>query len=119
MAIAYRRSRPKHGTKHFIVLGTCVAVLLGAAPCSQSNQPSSQPESTVSQKPIEQVLREQTPSLMKIPGVVGVGQALCADEPCIRIYLAQRTPDIERRIPRRIEGYPTSLEVTGLIRATP
>ena len=69
-------------------------------------------------KPIKQVLQEHTPELMKIPGVVGTAQTLLDGEPCILVMLAASTPELERRIPERIEGYRVSIQVTGEFRAS-
>ena len=64
-------------------------------------------------KPIEQVLKEHTDELMEIPGVVGTAQTLCEGEPCIMIMAATRTPEIEKQIPDRLEGYRVRIQVTG------
>lgn len=64
---------------------------------------------------IEEVLETHTDSLMDIDGVEGVGQALCDDSPCIRIYASERTPEIEDELPDSLEGYPIDVEVTGRI----
>lgn len=65
--------------------------------------------------PIEQVLARRTAELMRIDGVEGVGQALCADQPCIRVYI--RTETVRERLPRELEGYTVSAVVTGPVRA--
>lgn len=64
---------------------------------------------------IEEVLAAHTDSLMAIRGVEGVGEALCDDTPCIRIYASELTSEIEREVPDTIEGYPIDVEVTGRI----
>jgi len=69
------------------------------------------------QKPIEQVLREHTDSLMALPGVVGTALGQCAGSPCIRVFVAKKTPDLLKQIPSSIEGYMVSVQETGEIRA--
>ncbi len=70
-------------------------------------------------KPIEQVLRENTDHLMSLPGVVGTGQGLCKGKPCIKIYVAQMSPELSERLPKEIEGYLVDMEITGVIKALP
>lgn len=64
---------------------------------------------------IEEVLETHTDSLMSIKGVEGVGQALCDDAPCIRIYASRMTSEIESEVPDSIEGFAVDVEVTGRI----
>ena len=71
-------------------------------------------------KPIEQVLAEHTPRLMAVAGVVGTAQgALTSGEPCIQVLVIERTAEIDRSVPRSIEGWPVVIVVTGEIRAMP
>ena len=62
------------------------------------------------------VLRNHTPKLMAIPGVQGTAETLCADKPCIKVYVEKKTPDIEMQIPPNIEGYSVVIQETGTIR---
>jgi len=64
---------------------------------------------------IEQSVAARTPELMRIEGVVGVGQGVCNQAPCIRVFLA--TADAARRLPQRLDGYLVSPVVTGIIRS--
>lgn len=69
------------------------------------------------EKTISAVLKEHTPGLMSLPGVVGTAQGQCAGEPCIKVFVTKTTSDLLRRIPSTIEGYPVAVEETGEIRA--
>ncbi len=71
------------------------------------------------EKAIEAVLKERTNELMSIPGVVGTGQGLCDDQPCIKVLVVKETPEVDQKIPRMLEGYPVVIEETGKIRALP
>ena len=71
----------------------------------------------MTKKPIEQVLKEHTDSLMALPGVVGTGQGLCAGEPCIRVFVVQATEDLLKQIPGEIEGYTVDVQQTGEFKA--
>ncbi|MCI0434481.1 MAG: hypothetical protein L0271_12700 [Gemmatimonadetes bacterium] len=62
---------------------------------------------------IEQVVADHVDALMALRGVVGVAQGLCADGPCIRVFVTDASAAARSAIPDRIEGYPVSVEVTG------
>ena len=67
---------------------------------------------------INAVLAAHDRELMAKPGVVGVYVGLMADgkTPCLKVMLAKKNSELERSIPRAIEGYPVVTEVTGEIR---
>ena len=64
---------------------------------------------------IDVVLNAHTDSLMAIRGVEGVGQALCDDVPCIRIFASRQTPELDGQVPDSLQGYAVDVEVTGPI----
>ncbi len=67
---------------------------------------------------INAVLADHDRELLAIPGVVGVYVGLSADEktPCLKVMLSRKDSNLQRRIPRKLEGYPVLTEVTGEIR---
>ena len=67
-------------------------------------------------RPLEEVLRERTDSLMAMPGVVGVAEGLCDGRPCIKVFVAKKTADVLKAIPVSVEGYPVVVEETGEFR---
>jgi hypothetical protein len=52
------------------------------------------------------------------PGVVGVYEGLLEDNktPCLKVMVARKAPELEKRIPKSLEGYPVVIEETGTIR---
>ncbi|MGB7291680.1 MAG: hypothetical protein WBD99_05890 [Thermodesulfobacteriota bacterium] len=68
---------------------------------------------------IEEVLREHTEELMSIPGVAGTAQGLCNNKPCIKVFVIERTKEIDQRIPDELDGYPVEVEETGEFKALP
>ena len=68
---------------------------------------------------INAVLAAHDRVLLAIPGVVGVyvGTLEGRHTSCLRVMLARKNPESERKIPRVIEGYPVVTEVTGEMRA--
>ncbi len=72
------------------------------------------------QRPIAEVLAAHTPELMALPGVVGTAQGARRDgAPVIVVMIARHDAALERRIPKRLEGWPVRIDVTGEIRALP
>jgi len=70
-------------------------------------------------KTIEEVLERYTKEWMSFRGVVGTAQGICDGRPCIKVYVTQRNPELETRIPDIIEGYQVVIEETGEIKALP
>lgn len=94
----------------------CACALALALPACRANDPGAP---AVTSRPIEQVLAEHTPALMRIPGVVGTYQGETDGRPCIRVMVARDTPEIRAAVPRALEGWPVEIDVTGEIRAMP
>ena len=69
------------------------------------------------QPTISEVLEASQDSIMALPGVVGVGQGECDGSPCIQVLVAESTPELLKRIPPEIEGYPVAVLETGEFRA--
>jgi hypothetical protein len=76
-------------------------------------------EHTMKEKTIQEVLSEYTGELMSLPGVVGTAQGLCDGKPCIKVFVTEKTPELDQRIPDSLGGYPVMTEETGVIRALP
>ncbi len=69
------------------------------------------------EKTIKAALKEHTPRLMSLPGVVGTSEGRCAGTPCIKVLVLEITPDLVARIGDMIEGYKVEVVATGEIRA--
>ena len=67
---------------------------------------------------INAVLRAHEDELMAIPGVVGVYVGLMDDGKtlCLRVMVVKKTRDLERQVPKSLEGYAVVIEETGVIR---
>lgn len=96
---------------------TTLVLLAGALACSGSQRGGGGAGggATVTARSIDEVLAAHTDSLMALPGVVGTAIGLCGGERCIKVFLADSSPDTKRRIPARLEGYRVLVEVTGPI----
>lgn len=67
---------------------------------------------------VSAVLADHDRGLMALPGVVGVYVGLLDDDktPCMKVMVKKKDPELEKLIPRRIEGHPVIIEITGDIR---
>ena len=66
---------------------------------------------------IEDILKEHIDKLLDIPGVVGTGEGLFEDTPCIEVFVSKLTKKLKNQIPENIEGYPVIIEETGMFRS--
>ncbi len=66
---------------------------------------------------IEEVLSQYTDSLMSIPGVVGTAIGECEGQPCIKVLVVEKTPELLGKIPSTLEGFVVDVQETGEIRA--
>jgi hypothetical protein len=68
---------------------------------------------------INAVLAAHDKELLAIADAVGmyVGTTEEGRTPCLKVMLARKNPESERKIPRMIDGYHVVTEVTGSVRA--
>src|SRR5438874_3982119 len=80
---------------------------------SQNMENSPQPK-----RDINAVLAAHDKELLAIPDVVGVYVGVLEDgrTACLKVMLARKNPETERKIPNLVEGYPVVVELTGEIR---
>jgi hypothetical protein len=101
-----------------IALGIClIFVSISVISCKNKKVDYYQGGNTVASGTIEEVLKKHTGELMSVPGVVGTAQGICDNKPCIKVYVVKKTPELNKKIPDIIEGYPVVIEETGKIRA--
>jgi hypothetical protein len=81
--------------------------------------PQNMENSPQPKRDINDILAAHDKELLAIPDVVGVYVGTTEDgrTPCLKVILARKNPESERRIPRAIEGYPVVTEITGRVRA--
>ncbi len=105
---------PKTLFKGLVALACLVLV---AAAGAQPGRAGQEERALMPEKTIEAVLKEHTPRLMALPGVVGVGEGRCAGAPCIKVLVLEKTLELVERIGVAIEGYKVEVVETGEIRA--
>lgn len=59
---------------------------------------------------ITQVLAQHKDSLVAVPGVLGAAIGTWEREPCIVVFVERETPEIRRRIPPSLGGFPVKVE---------
>src|SRR5213083_2194969 len=81
-------------------------------------QNMAQNSSASSKRDINAVLAAHDKELLAIPDVVGVSVGVLEDgrTACLKVMLARKNPETERKIPNLLEGYPVVVELTGEIR---
>ena len=95
------------------LIGLLCLMMSGACQPSMNSTNSSSPR-----RDINAVLRDHDQELMAIPGVVGVYVGLAGDgqTECLKVMAARKTPQLERQVPKSLEGYRVLVEETGVIR---
>lgn len=96
-----------------------ISIGIHTVSCIDKTVDDHQGNATITSHAIEEVVKKHTEELMSVPGVVGVGQGLCDNKPCIKVYIIEKSPELEKKIPSSFDGYKVSTEVTGEIRAHP
>jgi hypothetical protein len=62
---------------------------------------------------IERVLARHADEWMALSGVVGIGIGLAEGRDCITVLVARPTPELRRRIPAEVDGYPVRMVESG------
>jgi hypothetical protein len=76
-------------------------------------------EMPMSPETVRKALERHTDELMSLPGVVGTGQGLCDNQPCIKVFVIKNSPHLEERIKKILEGYPVVIQETGRFHTRP
>ncbi len=97
------------------LLFVLLVIILPITACKCRPSPT---QSSMPKPDINAALRAHDKELMAIPGVVGVYVGLLPDQktPCLKVMAARRTAELERAVPKSLEGYPVVVEETGVIR---
>jgi len=100
-----------------IVFIMCVPIVAVQTGCEQSAKNKFQIETAQPMKDINEVIKVYSKSLMAIPGVVGLYHGLDDEgRSCLKIMVKEKTPEIVKRIPEQIQGYPVVIDETGEIK---
>jgi hypothetical protein len=106
-------------SKLSLIITAILIFAVTAGGCAQKTSENDQGENTMPSKALKEVLEQHTDELMSISGVVGVGQGLCGKKPCIKVFVVKRVPELDKKIPKQLEGYAVSMEESGEIKMRP
>lgn len=96
-----------------IIPAILVLMLFGANSCNKTNESGD----AVPGSDINTVMESNTDSLMAIPGVTGVAIGEMEDKtPCILVLVVEETDEINRMIPKTLEGHPVRIFESGEIK---
>ena len=98
-------------TLWMIILG------IGIVDCTNEAISDCMDKTKMSSKPIEEALEEHTNELMSLSDVIGTGQGLCDDKPCIKVFVIKKNHEMEERISKILHDFPFKIEETGRIKA--
>lgn len=103
--------------KRNLLIFAMLIITIGLVSCAKETLNENQKEDGMPEKPIEIVLKEHTDALMAIEGVVGVGQGLCNDKDCIKVFVVEKTAELEQKIPDELDGFPVEIVESGEFKA--
>jgi hypothetical protein len=68
---------------------------------------------------VNSVREKHESAIMQIPGVtgIGVGESGPRGDPTLKIYVDRMTPELRKRLPKELEGYPVVAEESGEFKA--
>lgn len=106
--------------KKLIALGAAVVICtVSVAACADTAGDNRSAGQAMSHQAIEKALRAHVDELMSLAGVIGTAQSVCAGQPCIKVFVIERTKELDEAVRRILAGYPVVIEESGPIRARP
>jgi len=103
--------------KYFFTIVLCLSLGLLILRCNSGERHNSEGKTTMKVRDINAVMDDHTKELMSIHGVVGVYIGAYDDgTKCIGVMVGTLTPEIEKKIPKMLEGHPVRVEETGVIK---
>jgi hypothetical protein len=99
------------------VLSLFILCTLSTFFCKPELTEKKQKEETQEMRDINLVLKAHTREIMAIPGVVGLYVGATDDnKPCLKVMVVKETDKLKKSIPKKLEGYPVFIHVTGEIK---
>ena len=93
----------------------CLFVLVVS--CNSTGDEHSMKRTPTPLRDINKVMEDHSAELMAIPGVIGVAISELDDHtPCIWVMVKKQSPELEKRIPKKLEGHPVVIHESGEIK---
>lgn len=108
----------RHRNPFHSLVWAALALLLLAGGCGPAGESKSARKS-VKTGPITDVIAARTPELLAIPGVIGTGEGTENGERVIVVFVSRRTPELDAKLPRELDGYGVIIREAGDITAPP
>ncbi len=103
--------------KYFFTILLCLSLGLLILGCSSGERHNGEVKVIIKARDINAVKDDHTDELMSIHGVVGVYIGAYDDGiKCIGVMVDTLTSEIEKKIPKTLEGHPVRVEETGVIK---
>jgi hypothetical protein len=102
-----------------LVLSGGLMSCTGGGPVERQQETATSDTTTTSTMTIQEALDKHTRDLMALDGVQGTAQGRCDEQPCITVYVLEKTPELRQAVPDTLEGYPVSLVKTERFEAQP
>jgi hypothetical protein len=100
------------GARLFFGVALLSVLIAGATSCGTQKESRNEMPS----RDINAVMADHAAELMAIHGVTGTAIGELEDHtPCILVLVEKETDDIRKAIPKKLEGHPVQLLVTGKI----
>jgi uncharacterized protein with ATP-grasp and redox domains len=100
-----------------MIAGAFIGLTLSSIGCEQQEKDTTQIQKVQAMKSIDEVIKVYADSMLAIPGVVGLYHGLDENgESCLKVMVVEKTAELEKKIPKQIEGYPVEIDETGEIK---
>lgn len=100
-----------------MIAGAFVGLTLTSMGCEQQAKDVTQTQKAQPMKSIDDVIKVYADSMLAIAGVVGLYHGLDENrKSCLKVMVVKKTAELEKRIPKQIEGFTVEIDETGEIK---
>ena len=94
-----------------------IGLTLTSIGCERQAEDTTQTQKVQPMKSIDDVIKVYADSMLAIPGVVGMYHGLNENgKSCLKVMVVKKTLELEKKIPKQIEGFPVEIDETGEIK---
>lgn len=103
--------------KYFFTILLSVFLSVIILDCSNGERQTDELKETMKTRDINAVKEDHAKELMSIPGVVGVAIGAYDDgTKCISVFVDTLTPELEKKIPKTLEGHLVRIDESGVFK---
>jgi hypothetical protein len=94
-----------------------LVVALAASFACRGGAARTEGETAMPARDLDTVIKDNAADILALPGVEGLyGSVSETGEPCIKVTVVRDTPELRKRVPEALGGYPVVIVETGPIR---